>query len=327
MAATTRRLFVMHTPQNIIEISSVYKTYSGSDKPAVDGITLSVRKGCFFGLLGPNGAGKTTMISILCTLLRPDSGDVFISGVSIKDGMAKIKGMIGYVPQDIALYPTLTARENFLFFGKMQGLRGAYLKERVDRCLDIANMKNLAENRVETFSGGLKRRLSLAVGLIHNPRILFLDEPTVGIDPQSRHFIYESLKHMNADGMTIVYTSHYMEEVEYLCEEIAIMDRGKIISAGKVEELLARQGKGVLKIKTDAHISEAVENQIRALPGVRLVEYNDKTLTLISSSPTKTIVDVITLCERQGIGILSLAHGAANLEQLFMSLTGTILRD
>jgi len=317
----------MYNPKNIIEISSVYKTYRGSDRPAVDGTTLSVRKGCFFGLLGPNGAGKTTILSILCTLLRPDSGDVFISGVSIKDGMTKIKGMIGYVPQDIALYPTLTARENLLFFGKMQGLRGPYLKERVDRCLDIANMKNLAENRVETFSGGLKRRLSLAVGLIHSPRILFLDEPTVGIDPQSRHFIYESLKNMNADGMTIVYTSHYMEEVEHLCEEIAIMDRGKIISAGKVAELLAYQGQGVIEIKTNALISEAVKNEIIALPGVSMVEGKDKTLTLISRSPTKTIVDVIAVFERRGIDIVSLVHGATNLEQLFMSLTGTVLRD
>ncbi len=317
----------MFNSQNIIEISSVYKTYTGSDKPAVDGITLSVRKGSFFGLLGPNGAGKTTMLSILCTLLRPDSGDVFISGISTKDGIAKIKGTIGYVPQDIALYPTLTARENLKFFGKMQGLKGAYLSERIDCCLDVANMNNLAEKRVDTFSGGLKRRLSLAVGLIHSPQILFLDEPTVGIDPQSRHFIYESLKHMNADGMTIVYTSHYMEEVEYLCEEIAIMDRGKIISTGKVAELLARHGQGVIEIKTDARISEAVEKQLMALPSVSMVGCKDKTLTLISRAPTRTIADVIALFEHRGIGILSLVHGAANLEQFFMSLTGTVVRE
>jgi len=317
----------MYNPQNIIEVSSVYKSYRGSEKPALDGITLAVRKGSFFGLLGPNGAGKTTMLSILCTLLSPDSGDVFISGISLKDNRTKIKGTIGYVPQDIALYPTLTARENLSFFGKMQGLSGAFLKERVDFCLALANMKNLSKKRVETFSGGLKRRLSLAVGLLHSPRILFLDEPTVGIDPQSRHFIYESLQKMNADGMTIVYTTHYLEEVELLCDEIAIMDRGKIISAGKVAELLAFQGQGVLEIKTDAPVSEAVEQQLRALPGVDSVACKNKKLTLISRSPTKTIADVLTLFERQGIGIVSLVHGATNLEQLFMSLTGTVLRE
>ena len=161
----------------MIELSSVSKRYPGADRPAVDGITLSVRKGSFFGLLGPNGAGKTTTLSILCTLLAPDAGDVFVSGISIKDGLAKIKGIIGYVPQDIALYPTLTARENLSFFGRMQGLRGAELTAGIDRCLAIANMKSLSDKRVQTFSGGLKRRLSLAVGLIHSPRILFLMSP------------------------------------------------------------------------------------------------------------------------------------------------------
>ena len=317
----------MNDPENILTLSSVSKRYPGAEAPAVDGITLSVRRGSFFGLLGPNGAGKTTTLSILCTLLAPDAGRVFIAGMAIEDRLKEIKGLIGYVPQDIALYPTLTARENLSFFGRMQGLGGADLFVRIDRCLAIANMQNLSDKRVQTFSGGLKRRLSLAVGLIHSPRILFLDEPTVGIDPQSRHFIYESLKKMNADGMTILYTSHYMEEVEHLCEEIAIMDRGKVIAAGPVKELLARHGKGVIEIKTHHPVSEALKKELLTLPGVSAVECGDRVVTLISSSPTRTIPQVIELLEGRGIGIASLMHGSANLEQLFMSLTGTVLRD
>jgi ABC-2 type transport system ATP-binding protein len=308
-------------PHNIIELSSVSKTYRGANTPALDRVTLSVKKGSFFGLLGPNGAGKTTLLSILCTLIRPDSGEVFIAGSPLEDGLAAIKGILGYVPQDIALYPTLTARENMSFFGSLHGLRGAALAREVDRCLGIADIRDLADRQVRTYSGGLKRRLSLAIGLIHSPRLLFLDEPTVGIDPQSRHFIYESLKKMNADGMTIVYTSHYLEEVEYLCQEIAIMDRGRLIAAGPVKELLARHGQGVVAIKTASPVPESVVREAAALPSVTSADWKDGTLTLISSSPTRTVRDILALLEGSGVGVLSLTQGGANLEQLFLSLT------
>ena len=308
-------------PQHIVELSSVSKTYRQAKAPALDGITLSIRSGSFFGLLGPNGAGKTTLLSILCTLIRPDSGTVFIAGNQLKGSLATIKGSLGYVPQDIALYPTLSARENLSFFGSMQGLRGAALAMQIDRCLDIADLRDLADSRVRTLSGGLRRRLSLAVGMIHSPRLLLLDEPTVGIDPQSRHFIYASLKKMNAEGMTIVYTSHYLEEAEHLCQEIAILDRGRLIAAGPVRELLARHGQGSIAIRPAVPVPDAVVREAGGLPFVTSAQWQDGTLTLTSTAATATVRDALALLEARGIGVHSLSQGGATLEQLFLSLT------
>ena len=222
----------------IIEVEGLYKTYPGAAQPAVNGISLAIHRESFFGLLGPNGAGKTTFLSMLTGLLKPDSGRIGVAGLDIMDNLNEIKHRLSFVPQDTALYPTLTARENLSFFGSMQGLSGSYLRLRVEECLTISDLNNFADSRVETFSGGMKRRLSLVIGLIHKPDILFLDEPTAGIDPQSRHFIYNTLRKMNAEGMTIVYTSHYMEEAEVLCDYIAIIDHGSVIAQGETGELL-----------------------------------------------------------------------------------------
>ncbi|MDH3976593.1 MAG: ABC transporter ATP-binding protein [Deltaproteobacteria bacterium] len=311
----------------VIEAKGLVKRYSGASVNAVDGIDFTVAKGCFFGLLGPNGAGKTTLLSMLTTLMKPTLGDLRIAGCNPEKEARHIRECIGFVPQEAALYPTLTARENLNFFGSMQGLSGSELKERVESCLDIAKLSDYAHMAVEKLSGGLKRRLTIVVGLIHNPHILFLDEPTVGIDPQSRIFIYDKLKKLNRQGMTIVYTSHYMEEVERLCHEIAIIDQGSIIAGGKIEELLAGQGQKVLEVRTAEALPVDLKAKVEALGGVSEVYVEGKSITMRSSSPQRSVIEMVSLLESEGINILSMCHGATNLEQLFIALTGSRLRE
>jgi len=221
-----------------IEIIDLFKTYKGAEDPALNGISLSVPMGEIFGLLGPNGAGKTTTINILCGILRASSGKAHIAGLEIGRDIEEIKRIIGVVPQDIALYPSLTARENLSFIGSMYGLHGNTLKKRIDESLQIFGLHNFANRTVRTYSGGMKRRLNLIAGIMHRPKILFLDEPTVGIDVQSRTVIVDFLKNLNAEGTTIIYTSHYLEEAEHFCSYIAILDLGKIIIHGRPLNLI-----------------------------------------------------------------------------------------
>ena len=311
----------------IIEADGIIKTYSGSERPALNNVDLKVRKGAFFGLLGPNGAGKTTLLSICTGLLHADAGSLTIFGLSTKNQLNKIKNRIGLVPQEMALYPSLSARENLQYFGSMLGLSGTHLRERVQACLDMANLNDSADGRIKTFSGGLKRRLTLVAGLIHEPEILFLDEPTVGIDPQSRNFICEKLREMNAAGMTIIYTSHYMEEVEQLCEEVAIIDHGRIISQGDVDSLLTQGGNSTIAVRTESNIPSSLEKRIKAVPSVTDSSFNGRSFTLSSTSPAKTICEVVKMLEEEKLNIVSLSQGVSNLEQLFLSLTGSRLRD
>lgn len=220
---------------SLIEIKGLSKQYDSLK--AVDNVSFEVMDGEVFGLLGPNGAGKSTLIAMLTTLLKPDSGEIIINGFNLSTQQSEIKKILGLVPQEIALYPTLTARENLMFWGRMYGLKGTLLKERVDEALDIAGLMDRAKQRIDSYSGGMKRRINIAAALLHRPRILIMDEPTVGIDPQSRNHILETVLKLNRDGMTVIYTSHYMEEVEFLCSKVAIMDHGKIIAKGSKEEL------------------------------------------------------------------------------------------
>ncbi len=223
----------------IIEIKKLSKIYKGSDEPALNDITLDIYPYEIFGLLGPNGAGKTTTISILCGLFKPTSGNVVIDGFNLSNELEHIKQVIGVVPQDIALYPTLTALENLTFFGNMYGLRGRALKDMIMDRLAAFGLERFARKKISTFSGGMKRRVNLLAGLLHGPKILFLDEPTVGIDVQSKIVILDFLHKINKKGTTIIYTSHYMEEAENLCTRVSILDRGKIISTGNPKELVA----------------------------------------------------------------------------------------
>ena len=224
-----------------IEILNLTKIYRGAEEAALNGVSLIVPEGEIFGLLGPNGAGKTTTINILCGILNATAGSVKVSGWESSQNHEEIKHIIGVVPQDIALYPTLTARENLLFIGSMYGLKGKPLKERVNQYLSIFGLEKFSNRLIQTYSGGMKRRINLVAGILHKPRILFLDEPTAGIDVQSRMVIIEYLKKLNAEETTIIYTSHYMEEAEILCSSIAIIDQGRIITQGRPSEMIGSQ--------------------------------------------------------------------------------------
>ena len=228
------------TGEKALVVQDLVKIYKGASSPALSGLNFSVRTGEIFGLLGPNGAGKTTAISILSTLLRPTRGSVSICGIDALKHPGRVKGLIGLVPQNIALYAALTARENLRYFGKICGLKGNALNDRVQACLELAGLENRADQRVSTYSGGMKRRANLAVGILNNPRLLFLDEPTVGIDAQSRNMILEKLSLLKNNGTTLIYTTHYMDEAEQLCERIAIMDEGHIIAEGSPKVLINR---------------------------------------------------------------------------------------
>jgi len=222
-----------------IDIKDLTKKYRHADVNAVDGLDLKIEKGDIFGLLGPNGAGKTTTISILCNQISGDSGSIIIDSKPLDTAREKIKKIIGIVPQDIALYPKLTAYENLRFFGNMYGLSGKFLKERINECASNFGLTHKMTSKIFTFSGGMKRRVNLIAGLLHKPKILFLDEPTVGIDVQSKNVIIEHLQNLNKnEGTTIVYTSHLMEEAERFCTQIAIIDHGKIIVEGKPASLI-----------------------------------------------------------------------------------------
>ena len=221
-----------------IHIQQLFKTYPGADAPAVDGLDLTVEEGRFFGLLGPNGAGKTTTLSILCGLLSATSGKASVLGYELPNELSKVKPLLGVVPQDIALYDTLTARENLKFYGAMYGIPTKVLNPRITQLLDEFGLAEKADKVVGTYSGGMKRRVNLIVGLLHAPRILFLDEPTVGIDVQSRAMINEYLHKLNTSGTTIIYTSHHMDEAERMCDSIGIIDHGKLIAQGAPSELL-----------------------------------------------------------------------------------------
>ncbi|MES2748214.1 MAG: ABC transporter ATP-binding protein [Bacteroidota bacterium] len=225
--------------QPIIQIQSLSKKYKDTDAFSLNELTLSIYEGQIFGLLGPNGAGKTTLISLLCGLIKPTSGSFTIQNLMYAENANAIKKIIGVVPQEYALYPTLTAKENLMYFGSMYGLKGKILQQKVTESLDFLGLLKFADKRVETFSGGMKRRVNLIAGILHNPKILFLDEPTVGVDVQSKNAIIEYLKQLNQSGTTIIYTSHHLSEAQEFCTDIAIIDRGKIYAQGTPTTLIA----------------------------------------------------------------------------------------
>lgn len=223
----------------IVVIENLTKMFKEAHEPALKGVSFSINRNEVFGLLGPNGAGKTTIISILCGLFPPSSGSVTVDGKNLADSMQDIKQIVGVVPQDIALYPTLTAKENLEFYGAMYGLKGKDLKDKISIWLDKLGLTKAANKKIETYSGGMKRRVNLIASILHQPKILFLDEPTVGVDVQSRNVIIEHLKELNNQGMTIVYTSHHLDEAQDFCSHIAIIDYGTIITQGSPAQLIA----------------------------------------------------------------------------------------
>jgi len=227
--------------KTFITIENLSKTYKGSAEPALDSICIRILEKEIYGLLGPNGAGKTTTIHILCGLLQPTSGEVTINALKLDRNLVQIRRIIGVAPQEIALYPTLTAWENLQFIGTMYGLKGMALRQRIEECLDMLGLLKFAGRKIKTYSGGMKRRINLIAGILHKPRILFLDEPTVGIDVQSRTVILDYLKELNKSCTTVIYTSHYLEEAENFCTQIAILDYGRILVQGRLKELIANK--------------------------------------------------------------------------------------
>ncbi|PEA55583.1 export ABC transporter ATP-binding protein [Bacillus pseudomycoides] len=303
-------------------------TKSFGKKEVVRGVSFSIEKGETFGLLGPNGAGKSTTISMICGLFPYDSGDIRVDGKSVKEYPMDTKQKIGVVPQDIALYPTLSAKENLIFWGKMYGLSGATAKKRADEVLAYVGLEDRAKDKIETFSGGMKRRVNIGAALMHEPELLIMDEPTVGIDPQSRNHILETVKKLNEKGMTVIYTSHYMEEVEYLCERIAIVDHGKVIALGTKSELCNRLADGfMVKLQVNRYDQQLLQ-KLQALPVVeRIVADEDSNTIDIALTHSDAVGMVVSEVVGNRVQIAKLEVQEPNLEALFLQLTGRSLRD
>jgi ABC-2 type transport system ATP-binding protein len=317
--------FLWNGGRSMLEIIDLYKHYNKTK--AVDGIDFQVKKGEILGLLGPNGAGKSTAISMIATLFKPDKGEILYKGESVIKNPKAIQSRLGFVPQDIALYPTLTGMDNLKFWGKTYGLKGNELKSKIDEISEIIGIKDRLKERVDKYSGGMKRRLNIGCALLHNPEIIILDEPTVGIDPQSRNHILNFVKNINKNGTTVIYTSHYMEEVELLCERICIMDMGKIIASGTKDELIGlidADEKTSLRIEgiTDKMIDKMREiNYAKDLIAAEdIISFNRKGNHINYSE----IIDIIS---QEGGKLLSMDIKKPDLEYVFLQLTGRALRD
>ncbi|MHB1477200.1 MAG: ABC transporter ATP-binding protein [Coriobacteriia bacterium] len=294
---------------------------------AVDDVSFTIEQGEVYGLLGPNGAGKTTTISMVSCLIDPTAGSITVDGHDAAHEPGALKQSLGVVPQEVALYPTLTAAENLRFWGSMYGLRGSALDRAVSEALDLAGLADRAKERIEKYSGGMKRRINIAAGILHRPKVLLMDEPTVGIDPQSRNHILETVKGLNAAGMTVLYTSHYMEEVEYLCDRIAIMDHGRIIAEGTLNQLRdVVGGMDVVAVRV-AGVSPATLDRVRAIEGVERVEGTDEALEVLTRSSGSIMGRLVSTLESEGTHVTSVSVTEPNLESVFLHLTGKSLRD
>jgi ABC-2 type transport system ATP-binding protein len=319
----------MNTSTKAIEVQGLHKDFG--ETYAVQGVEFEAQAGEILSLLGPNGAGKSTTISMLSCLLRPTKGDALVMGHSITKEPHKVKEVLGVVPQDIALYPDLTARENLDFWGKMYGLRGAELRKRVDAVLEMVGLTEHAKGRIERFSGGMKRRNNIGAALLHNPKVLILDEPTVGIDPQSRRSILDGVKEFNRQGMTVLYTSHYMEEVAELSHHIAIMDHGKVIAYGTHDELVKIVGELDRLDLTVSTASEEAEPALidcwKTVAGVQSVSAEDGTITVLVEDSNRVLPGLFDAAAHLGARITSVNIQEPNLETVFIHLTGRALRD
>jgi ABC-2 type transport system ATP-binding protein len=297
------------------------------DRQAVDGVGFEIRPGETYGLLGPNGAGKTTTISMICGVLARDEGSVVIVGEPLEGGVAAAKRLVGIVPQDLAIYPDLTARENLVFFGRLYGLGGRELRGRVDEVLAVVDLVDRAKDRTSTYSGGMKRRLNIAIGMLHRPRLLVLDEPTVGVDPQSRNAILSSVEELGAEGIGILYTTHYMEEAERLCDRVGVMDEGRIIAEGTRDELVRLVGgQDRIALGAAGNIRGAAA-AVRAVAGVTDVTSREGGLDVLVSDAGAMLPRLLEIVAAAGVTVRSVEIVEPDLEAVFLHLTGKALRD
>lgn len=310
----------------MIETIKLTKSFKG--KKAVDEVDIYIDEGESIGLLGPNGAGKSTTISMISSLLKPTSGDVKLNGKSIIKDPAEIRKVLGVVPQEIALYEELSAYENLKFFGEIYRVKRNVLDQRIQDVLHMVGLKERQKGLIKTFSGGMKRRVNIAAALLHNPKVLILDEPTVGIDPQSRNHILETVRKLNAvNGTTVLYTSHYMEEVEQLCRRVYIMDHGKIVAAGSKEELLSiLSSEDTIQIKL-SDTSDEILKKIKSLDNIRRVDEMEAGIRIISKKGSNILSDLVYAGESEGIQVTNFQMETPSLEDVFLHLTGRTLRD
>jgi ABC-2 type transport system ATP-binding protein len=309
----------------MIHVAGLVKSYGALR--AVDGVSFDVATGELYGLLGPNGAGKTTTMSMLSGLLAPDEGRIVFDGIDLAAEPLKVKAQLGVVPQEPALYENLSARENLTFWGGLYGLSGPELTRAVDRVLDLVGLKERAKDPVKQYSGGMKRRDNLALGLVHAPRVVLMDEPTVGIDPQARLNILEAVKQVAAAGTTVIYTTHYLEEVESLCDRIAIMDHGRILAEGTLDQLKSRVGGRDVVTVRGTFDAAAVLPRLDSLPGVQVTSAEAGRLVLSVEGSGRGAVDLLGRVLADGLPIDGISIQPPSLNTLFLNLTGRELRD
>jgi ABC-2 type transport system ATP-binding protein len=307
----------------MISVTDLRKSYGST--AALKGISFTIHPGEFYGLLGPNGAGKSTTIGIMSTLVNPDAGTVTIDGNDLKQNPKQCKQVIGVVPQEIALYNELSAVDNLMFWGSLYGVSKSDLQVRMEETLKLFGLYDRRNDKVKTYSGGMKRRINIASALLHKPKVLFMDEPTVGIDPQSRNLIFEVVEKLHKEGMTIVYTTHYMEEAERFCDRIGIIDNGTIIAQGTLDELKHQGGEKESLVISGKGISEEIAAKLKS-SGYSVTMSEDK-LTFLSSNLKTEMPKMIVACNDAGIEIEHIDIRRVNLETVFLSLTGKQLRD
>lgn len=311
--------------QTILNVLHLVKHYPGVK--AVDGITFFIEKGNIFGLLGPNGAGKTTTINIISQVLTADSGTIEVDGMDISSHSARVKEIVGLVTQDLAIYPKLTGRENLNFFGGIYNLAGKELNDRIEETLELVGLKDAAGRLAETYSGGMKRRLNIAAGMLNMPRLLILDEPAVGVDPQSRNHILESIRYIREQyGVSILFTSHYMEEVHALCDRVAIIDHGKIIADNTIDYLIEKFGQGSIHIQFENDPGDVGGFLPGSVPAGS-VRQDGTDLLVGTPNPHRTLPGVLEALNARDIKIDSIEIYRSNLETVFLNLTGRSLRD
>jgi ABC-2 type transport system ATP-binding protein len=316
----------MAEAERLLVCDDLHKSYG--DRAAVNGVSFHIDRGETYGLLGPNGAGKTTSISMVCGLMERNGGTISVAGVPMDIDAVEAKASIGYVPQDLAIYPDLTARENLRFFGRLQKLRGAELDRRVDAVLELAGLTERADDRTDDYSGGMKRRLNIGIGLLHEPALLVLDEPTVGVDPQSRNAILEAVDDLGEAGMSILYTTHYMEEAERLCDRIGIIDEGVILAEGTRRELVGIVGgKDRVNLTANGEVAAAAE-ALGALARVEdVTTTEDGGIEVVATDARTLLPQIITATTQAGATINSVEIVEPDLEAVFLHLTGKALRD